>query len=121
MKTVIEASNLSKIFNPDTIPVRAISGVDLLVTRGEFTALVGPSGSGKTTLLNMLGGLYKPTSGKILINGVDIITLSENQLIEFRLFNIGFVFQSYNLIPVLSCKRECRVHHVIAKVRTKRA
>ena len=104
MKTVIEAHNLTKVFNADTIPVRAINGVDLVVTQGEFTALVGPSGSGKTTLLNMLGGLYKPTTGTININGVDITGLKENQLIEFRLNNIGFVFQSYNLIPVLSAK-----------------
>lgn len=104
MKTVIEAHNLTKVFNTDTIPVRAINGVDLVVTQGEFTALVGPSGSGKTTLLNMLGGLYKPTTGTININGVDITGLKENQLIEFRLHNIGFVFQSYNLIPVLSAK-----------------
>lgn len=104
MQTVIEAHNLTKIFNPDTIPVRAISGVDLTLKQGEFTALVGPSGSGKTTLLNMLGGLYKPTAGTIIIDNVDITKLSENELIQFRLFNIGFVFQSYNLIPVLSAK-----------------
>ncbi len=104
MQTVIEAHNLTKIFNPDTIPVRAISGVDLTVKQGEFTALVGPSGSGKTTLLNMFGGLYKPTAGTIIIDNVDITKLSENELIQFRLFNIGFVFQSYNLIPVLSAK-----------------
>lgn len=104
MEPVIEAHNLTKMFNPETIPVRAINGVDLRVTQGEFTALVGPSGSGKTTLLNMLGGLYKPTTGNILINNVDITKLTANELIQFRLRNIGFVFQSYNLIPVLSAK-----------------
>ena len=104
MEPVIEAHNLTKMFNPETIPVRAINGVDLIVTQGEFTALVGPSGSGKTTLLNMLGGLYKPTTGNILINNVDITKLTANELIQFRLRNIGFVFQSYNLIPVLSAK-----------------
>lgn len=104
MKTVIEAHNLTKVFNPTTIPVRAVNGVDLVIKQGEFTALVGPSGSGKTTLLNMLGGLYKPTTGNILINNIDITKLSENELIQFRLHNIGFVFQSYNLIPVLSAK-----------------
>ncbi|MBI1767168.1 MAG: ABC transporter ATP-binding protein [Bacteroidetes bacterium] len=116
MKTVIEAHNLSKVFNPETIPVRAINGVDLFVEQGEFTALVGPSGSGKTTLLNMLGGLYKPTTGNILINNVDITKLSENQLIEFRLHNIGFVFQSYNLIPVLSAKENVEFIMLLQKI-----
>jgi len=104
MNTVIDAHNISKVYNPKTIPVYAVNNVHLHLERGEFTALVGPSGSGKTTLLNMIGGLDKPDEGNIYINGLDITKLSPNQLIDFRLKNIGFVFQSFNLIPVLTAK-----------------
>lgn len=104
MNTVIDAHNISKVYNPKTIPVYAVNNVHLHLERGEFTALVGPSGSGKTTLLNMIGGLDRPDEGNIFINGVDITKLSANELIEFRLNNIGFVFQSFNLIPVLTAK-----------------
>jgi putative ABC transport system ATP-binding protein len=102
MSAVIDAHDVYKVYNEDTIPVHAVNGVHLHLERGEFTALVGPSGSGKTTLLNMIGGLDRPTSGYVEINGVDITKLSANELIDFRLKNIGFVFQSYNLIPVLT-------------------
>ncbi|MGN6211360.1 ABC transporter ATP-binding protein [Parafilimonas sp.] len=102
--TVIDAHNVSKVYNPDAIPVYAVNNVHLHIEKGEFTALVGPSGSGKTTLLNMIGGLDKPTEGNIIINDVDITKLSANRLINFRLKNIGFVFQSFNLIPVLTAK-----------------
>ena len=104
MKTVIDAHNISKTYNKENIPVYAINNVHLHINQGEFTALVGPSGSGKTTLLNLIGGLDKPDEGKIEINGIDITALSPNKLIDFRLLNIGFVFQSFNLIPVLTAK-----------------
>lgn len=104
MNTVIDAHNISKVYNRKTIPVYAVNNVHLHLERGEFTALVGPSGSGKTTLLNMIGGLDKPDEGNIYVNGVDITGLSANELIDFRLRNIGFVFQSFNLIPVLTAK-----------------
>lgn len=104
MKTIIESYNLSKIYNPKTIPVYAVNGVELHIGEGEFTALVGPSGSGKTTLLNLVGGLDYPTAGDVIIDGVDITRMSENKLIDFRLNNIGFVFQAYNLIPVLTAE-----------------
>lgn len=104
MKTVIDAHNISKVYNRKTIPVYAVNNVHLHIEKGEFTALVGPSGSGKTTLLNLIGGLDKPDEGNIFINGVDITSLSANELIDFRLRNIGFVFQSFNLIPVLTAK-----------------
>ena len=104
MDTIIDAHNISKVYNPDTIPVYAVNNVHLHVKEGEFTALVGPSGSGKTTLLNLLGGLDRPTSGNVIINGVDITQLTPGQLIDFRLHNIGFVFQSFNLIPVLTAR-----------------
>ncbi|MBK7374950.1 MAG: ABC transporter ATP-binding protein [Chitinophagaceae bacterium] len=104
MHTVIDAHNVSRVYNPKTIPVYAVNNVHLHLEKGEFTALVGPSGSGKTTLLNMIGGLDKPDEGNIFINGLDITKLSANELIDFRLKNIGFVFQSFNLIPVLTAK-----------------
>lgn len=101
---VIKTSKLSKIYNPDTVPVHALNGVDLEIERGEFTAIVGPSGSGKTTLLNIIGGLDNATTGSVIIEGTDIAKLKGGALINFRLHNIGFVFQDYNLIPVLSAK-----------------
>lgn len=104
MSTVIDAHNISKIYNKENIPVYAINNVHLHINQGEFTALVGPSGSGKTTLLNLIGGLDKPDEGKIEINGIDITAMSPNKLIDFRLRNIGFVFQSFNLIPVLTAR-----------------
>jgi len=104
MKTVIDAHEISKVYNADKIPVYAVNGVHLHVEEGEFIALVGPSGSGKTTLLNIIGGLDHPTSGHVRIGDVDITHLSENKLIDFRLYNIGFVFQAFNLIPVLTAK-----------------
>ncbi len=101
---VIELKNLSKIYNPETIPVRAINDVTLSVEEGEFTAIVGPSGCGKTTLLNMIGGLDISSEGSVDIGGVSINEMSESELTAFRLQHIGFVFQAYNLIPVLTAK-----------------
>ncbi|MFP8487511.1 ABC transporter ATP-binding protein [Gracilimonas sp. Q87] len=99
---VIRTEGLTKVYNPDQVPVQALNGVDLTIEKGEFTAIVGPSGSGKTTLLNIIGGLDDPTEGKAYIKDTDISTLSDKELINFRLNHIGFVFQSYNLIPVLT-------------------
>jgi putative ABC transport system ATP-binding protein len=104
MNTVIDAHNVTKVYNKQTVPVYAVNNVHLHIEKGEFAALVGPSGSGKTTLLNIIGGLDKPDSGNVYINDVDITKLSANQLIEFRLNNIGFVFQSFNLVPVLTAR-----------------
>ena len=103
-KTVIDAHDLVRIYDEKTVPVYALNGVHLHIERGEFTAIKGPSGSGKTTLLNMIGGLDIPTKGYVEINGTNITQLKGNKLIDFRLHNIGFVFQSYNLIPVLTAK-----------------
>ena len=103
-KTIIDAHNVSKTYNPNTVPVKAVQDVHVHIEEGEFVALVGPSGSGKSTLLNMMGGLDEPTLGTVIIDGVDITGLSENKLIDFRLHNIGFVFQSFNLIPVLTAR-----------------
>jgi putative ABC transport system ATP-binding protein len=104
MTTIIEIQNLTKIYKETASEVRAVDGVSLNIEQGEFTAIVGPSGSGKTTLLNLIGGLDTPTSGKIFVDGSDISTLSEKQMTAFRMNNIGFVFQAYNLIPVFTAK-----------------
>lgn len=101
---VIKTKGVTKIYNPDKIPVYALNGVDLLIEEGEFTAIVGPSGSGKTTLLNIIGGLDRPSGGAVMVHGQNIAELSDNQLIDFRKDYIGFVFQAYNLIPVLTAQ-----------------
>ncbi len=99
---VIKLDKVTKIYDAAKIPVQALDEVNLEIEAGEFTAIVGPSGSGKTTLLNIIGGLDRPTSGDIEVGGVDVDQLSDNRLIDFRKDHIGFVFQSYNLIPVLT-------------------
>ena len=101
---VIETNNLIKIYQQGDIEVKALNDVSINFQQGEFTAIVGPSGSGKTTFLNSIGGLDTPNSGKVVINNTDITNLKSNELIDFRLRNIGFVFQAYNLIPVLTAK-----------------
>ena len=101
---VIKTQGVTKVYNPDKIPVHALNGVDINIEEGEFTAIVGPSGSGKTTLLNIIGGLDRPSDGEVFVGGQDISQLSDNQLIDFRKDHIGFVFQAYNLIPVLTAK-----------------
>lgn len=102
--SIIKVIDVSKVYNPDTIPVHALTDVNLTFERGEFTAVVGPSGCGKTTLLNMIGGLDAPTSGKVIIDNTDLSTLSSRELIDFRLHHIGFVFQDYSLLPVLTAR-----------------
>ncbi|MDG2454835.1 MAG: ABC transporter ATP-binding protein [Bacteroidia bacterium] len=101
---MIQASNIHKTYNDGIVKVHALRGIDVEIKEGEFTAIVGPSGSGKTTLLNIVGGLDTPTLGEVHISDTNIAQLSENELIDFRLNHIGFVFQSYNLIPVLTAK-----------------
>lgn len=101
---VIKTNNVHKIYKENEIEVYAVRGISLSIKEGEFTAIVGPSGSGKTTFLNMLGGLDKPTSGEIFVNSTNIVNLSPSRLIDFRMNYIGFVFQAYNLIPVLTAK-----------------
>jgi len=101
---VLEIKNVSKIYNETEVKVNAVNGVTLDFQEAEFAAIVGPSGSGKTTLLNLIGGLDNPTSGEIIIDGTNLAKLKSSQLINFRMRNIGFVFQAYNLIPVLTAK-----------------
>lgn len=99
---LIELMDVEKTYEDDGVPVHALRGIDLTISAGEFTTVAGPSGSGKTTLLNIIGGLDKPTVGSVIFKGEDITDASYGRLSELRLNHIGFVFQSFNLIPVLS-------------------
>lgn len=101
---VIKTSGIHKTYETTAVPVHALQGVDLEIVRGEFTAIVGPSGSGKSTLLNIIGGLDHPTSGQVWVDGIELSELGNNALIDFRKNKIGFVFQSFNLIPVLTAR-----------------
>lgn len=102
MSTLVEVQNVSKVYRRDTMEIPVLQNISLSVPEGEFLALMGPSGSGKTTLLNLISGIDQPTSGSILIAGTDIAKLSESALAKWRSANIGFVFQFYNLLPVLT-------------------
>ena len=99
---ILQTQNLKKVYGTDPNAVHALDGINLSVEKGEFVAIVGTSGSGKSTLLHMLGGLDRPTSGKVFVDGKDIFSLKEEALTIFRRRKIGFVFQSYNLVPVLN-------------------
>jgi putative ABC transport system ATP-binding protein len=113
---LIEVVQVSKIYNDNSIPVHALDEISLKIEEEEFTAIVGPSGSGKTTLLNMIGGLDKPTNGTIIINETDISTFKTDQMINFRLQNIGFVFQAYNLIPVFTARENVEFIMLLQKI-----
>jgi len=115
MATIVEAINLKKTYMLGKVPVNALRGVNLKVESGDFLAILGPSGSGKSTLLNLIGALDKPTEGKMLIEGVDISTLSDDQLADLRR-RIGFVFQFFNLIPRLSARENVELSMSIAGV-----
>ena len=99
---ILETIDLKKTYGKGDTAVNALNGINLKIENGEFTAIVGSSGSGKSTLLHMLGGLDRPTSGKVFVNGKDIFSLGDEELTVFRRRKTGFVFQSYNLVPVLS-------------------
>ena len=101
-KTIVVARGLTKIFRVGKLEVPALRGVDLVIREGEFLALVGPSGSGKTTFLNLVGALDRPTSGELLVFGARVAELSKRERAELRLRSLGFVFQAYNLVPVLT-------------------
>ncbi|MCF8261592.1 MAG: ABC transporter ATP-binding protein [Melioribacteraceae bacterium] len=99
---IIKTDSLEKIYSDNGVPVHALRGIDLSIQKGEYIVFAGPSGSGKTTLLNLIGALDKPTKGKVFYEGKDISQKSKKALSDFRLNNLGFIFQAYNLIPVLS-------------------
>ncbi len=115
MKPVVETINLKKTYMLGKVPVHALRGINLKVYPGDFIAVLGPSGSGKSTLLNLIGALDKPTEGKVIIDGIDISTLNEDQLAELRR-KIGFVFQFFNLIPRLSALENVELPLTIAGV-----
>ncbi|MCQ4923361.1 ABC transporter ATP-binding protein [Tissierella carlieri] len=99
---ILETIDLKKYYGKESNLVKAIDGVNIRIEKGEFVAIVGTSGSGKSTLLNMLGGLDNPTSGKVIVTGKDISKFSDEELTIFRRRNVGFVFQNYNLVPMLN-------------------
>ncbi|MCC8139208.1 MAG: ABC transporter ATP-binding protein [Lachnospiraceae bacterium] len=101
-QAVIQVKNLYKIFRVGEEKVRALNGVDLTIRRGEFCAIVGTSGSGKSTMLNMLAGLEKPTKGEVIVAGEHLERMNENQLVRFRREKVGFIFQSFNLLPTMN-------------------
>ena len=101
---IARIENLSKSYGSGNTKVEALKNINLTINQGEFLAVVGPSGSGKSTLLHLLGGVDKPTSGKVYVDGVDIYSLSEKELAIFRRRKVGFIFQFYNLVPVLTAE-----------------
>jgi len=122
---MVEVKDVSKTYKQGNILVHALDGVSLCIKKGEFCALAGPSGSGKTTLLNLMGGLDNPNQGEIILDGEKITGLSQSKLADMRLNKIGFVFQAYNIIPVLSARENVEyvmlMQGVPAKQRTQRA
>ena len=116
MKTMIEVSHLSKIYRNDSLETLALDDVSFGIEKGEFVAIMGPSGSGKSTLMHILGALDKPTSGKYFLGGKDISRLDDDQLAEIRNKKIGFVFQSFNLLPRYSAKRNVILPMIYADV-----
>ena len=123
--TIVDVNAVTKIYKQGKLNVHALAGVSLAVAKGEFTALAGPSGSGKTTLLNLIGGLDAPTSGSIVLDNHPITGMSQSQLADLRLHHIGFIFQAYNIIPVLSARENVEyvmlMQGVPAKERKERA
>ena len=101
---IVTIQNLKKYFGQGSRQVKALDGVNLSIEKGKFTAVIGASGSGKTTLMNMIGGLYEPTEGSVIVDGINLAELTEEQLAVFRRRKVGFVFQNYNLVPELTIK-----------------
>ena len=115
-RDVIVTEGVTKVYAADGIPVNALAGIDLTIRSGEFTALMGPSGSGKTTFLNIISGLDAPTEGKVWLSGRVLSDMSGNELSDFRRDNIGFIFQAYNLIPVLTVEENVEYIMLLQRV-----
>lgn len=113
---VIKAENLEKIYDDNGVPVHALKKINLVINKGEYIVIAGPSGSGKTTLLNLLGALDKPTSGKIFFEGENLAAKRKKELSQLRLKKFGFVFQAYNLIPVLTALENIEFSMMLLKV-----
>jgi putative ABC transport system ATP-binding protein len=113
---VIRAEKITKIYQDDSVPVHALRGIDLTVKKGDFMAIVGPSGSGKTTFLNIISGLDSPSEGSVYLNKRLLSSMSGKQLCDFRRDNIGFIFQSHNLIPVLSVEENIEYIMLLQKM-----
>jgi len=113
---IIEVNKVTKIYGGDGVETPALRGIDLKIERGEFTAIAGPSGSGKTTLLNIIGALDAPTSGDVTLDGSDITHMSAAEQSDLRLHNLGFIFQAYNLIPVLTAVENVEFVMLLQKV-----
>lgn len=113
---IIVTEGVTRVYSGDGVPVHALRGIDLTIERGEFVALVGPSGSGKTTFLNIISGLDTPTDGKIWLNDKLLSRMSGNALSDFRRDNIGFIFQAYNLIPVLTVEENIEYIMLLQKI-----
>ncbi len=116
MAPVIVTEGVTRVYSGDGVPVHALRGIDLTIERGEFVALVGPSGSGKTTFLNIISGLDTPTDGKVWLNGKLLSRMNGNALSDFRRDNIGFIFQAYNLIPVLTVEENIEYIMLLQKI-----
>lgn len=121
LDAIVNAINVSKVYRVGEVEVSALRNVSISIARGEFVAVFGPSGSGKTTLLNVIGGLDRPTSGKIYVDGEDIVKISERKLSRFRARKVGFVFQFFNLIPTFTALENVMVPAEIVGLKTKDA
>jgi len=114
-ENIVETVKLTKVYRKGKLEIIALRDVNFEISKGDIGCVMGPSGSGKTTLLNTIGGLDKPTKGKVLVNGVDITQLNESQLASYRLEKIGFIFQFYNLFPVLTAFENVELPLILAK------
>ncbi len=116
---MVDVRNVHKVYHRDAQEVPVLNGLSLQVQEGDFVALMGPSGSGKTTLLNLIAGIDRPTSGQVVVGGTDVAQLSESQLASWRSHNVGFIFQFYNLIPVLSATENVELPLLLTRLSKK--
>jgi len=119
MNSMVEVRNVRKVYHRDSLEIPVLEGINLEVSEGDFVALMGPSGSGKTTLLNLIAGIDRPTSGQVVVAGTDVAQLSESALAEWRSHNIGFIFQFYNLIPVLNATENVELPLLLTRLSKK--